>query len=145
MNSSEFYSLLKLHFPFTPTLKQDVVLQQLSEFIIKTSKSDIYLLKGFLLANSTPFVNKIRLTVVRQICSTQDSTYKFGQTHQKFSLRRKSKGPLSDPPWFCVGSQNFSLRQKVRAPCCSRRLLRRTNIKQTLNDRTNAKYNRIAN
>ena len=33
MTPSEFYSLIKQQFPFNPTLKQNIVLQQLSEFI----------------------------------------------------------------------------------------------------------------
>ena len=59
MNPSEFYSLLKQHFPFTPTLKQDVVLLQLSEFIFKTSKNEIYLLKGFAGTGKTTIVGTI--------------------------------------------------------------------------------------
>ena len=59
MNSSEFYSLLKQHFPFTPTLKQDVVLLQLSEFILKTSKDEIYLLKGFAGTGKTTIIGTI--------------------------------------------------------------------------------------
>jgi len=59
MNSSEFYSLLKQHFPFTPTLKQDVVLLQLSEFIFKASKNNIYLLKGYAGTGKTTIVGTI--------------------------------------------------------------------------------------
>jgi len=59
MDPSEFYSLLKQHFPFTPTLKQDVVLLQLSEFIFKTSKNEIYLLKGFAGTGKTTIVGTI--------------------------------------------------------------------------------------
>jgi exodeoxyribonuclease-5 len=59
MIPSEFYSLLKQHFPFTPTLKQDVVLLQLSEFIFKTSKNEIYLLKGFAGTGKTTIVGTI--------------------------------------------------------------------------------------
>ena len=47
MNSSEFYSLIKNQFPFEPTLKQDIVLQQLSDFIFDNNPNSIYVLKGY--------------------------------------------------------------------------------------------------
>ena len=47
MSSSEFYSLIKQQFPFQTTLKQDLVLQQLSEFIFSKEKNALYLLKGY--------------------------------------------------------------------------------------------------
>lgn len=47
MTPSDFYKLLKQKFPFKPTLKQDVVLLQLSEFVFDTSKESLYLLKGY--------------------------------------------------------------------------------------------------
>ncbi len=36
MNSSEFYAELKSQFPFDVTVQQDIVLQQLSDFIFET-------------------------------------------------------------------------------------------------------------
>ncbi len=59
MDSSEFYSLIKQHFPFVPTLKQDIVLQQLSEFIFNNSKNAIYLLKGYAGTGKTTIVGSI--------------------------------------------------------------------------------------
>ena len=47
MTGSEFYSTLKSAFPFAPTPKQDVALQLLSDFIIRSSKEDLFVLKGF--------------------------------------------------------------------------------------------------
>ena len=47
MTASEFYRLLKLGFPFEPTLKQDAGLQQLASFITSPSKQNIFLLKGY--------------------------------------------------------------------------------------------------
>ena len=47
MNSSEFYSLVKKLFPFQPTHKQDIVLQQLSDFIFDNSPNSVYVLKGY--------------------------------------------------------------------------------------------------
>ncbi|HMC01299.1 MAG TPA: AAA family ATPase [Flavobacteriaceae bacterium] len=59
MNSSEFYSLLNQQFPFTPTSKQDIALQQLSEFIFKSSKDQAYLLKGFAGTGKTTIISLI--------------------------------------------------------------------------------------
>ena len=47
MTASEFYKLLKLGFPFQPTLKQDAGLQLLATFIMSTSKENVFLLKGY--------------------------------------------------------------------------------------------------
>ena len=59
MSSSEFYSLIKQGFPFIPTLKQDIVLQQLSEFIFNKSKNSIYLLKGYAGTGKTTIIGAI--------------------------------------------------------------------------------------
>lgn len=47
MTSSQFYSIVKQSFPFAPTIKQNIVLQQLSHFIFDNSKNTLYLLKGY--------------------------------------------------------------------------------------------------
>ncbi len=44
---SEFYSIIKQQFPFEPTVKQDILLLQLSEFIFDDDKNGLYLLKGY--------------------------------------------------------------------------------------------------
>jgi ATP-dependent exoDNAse (exonuclease V) alpha subunit len=59
MTSSEFYSLIKQHFPFQPTLKQDIVLQQLSEFIFSTKSNELYVLKGYAGTGKTTIVGTI--------------------------------------------------------------------------------------
>jgi ATP-dependent exoDNAse (exonuclease V) alpha subunit len=59
MNSSEFYSLVKRQFPFDPTLKQDIVLQQLSDFIFDTSPNLLYVLKGYAGTGKTTIVGSI--------------------------------------------------------------------------------------
>ena len=59
MNSSEFYYLIKQQFPFQPTSKQDVVLRQLSEFILEGSKDDLYVLKGYAGTGKTTIVGAI--------------------------------------------------------------------------------------
>lgn len=59
MNSNEFYSLVKQQFPFQPTLKQDIVLQQLSEFIFSKNKNSLYLLKGYAGTGKTTIIGSI--------------------------------------------------------------------------------------
>ena len=59
MNSQEFYSLVKQQFPFEPTLKQDIVLQQLSDFIFDKNKQGLYLLKGYAGTGKTTIIGTI--------------------------------------------------------------------------------------
>jgi len=56
---SQFYFLLKREFPFKPTQKQDIVLQQISEFIFDKSKDKLYLLKGFAGTGKTTIISTV--------------------------------------------------------------------------------------
>jgi exodeoxyribonuclease-5 len=59
MNSTEFYHLIKEQFPFQPTSKQDIVLRQLSDFILSSPKDALYLLKGYAGTGKTTIVGTI--------------------------------------------------------------------------------------
>lgn len=59
MNSSEFYALVKAKFPFDPTRKQDIVLQQLSDFIFNTTPNLLYVLKGYAGTGKTTIIGSI--------------------------------------------------------------------------------------
>ncbi|GAA3572400.1 ATP-dependent DNA helicase [Snuella lapsa] len=59
MTSTEFYALIKQQFPFQPTLKQDIVLQQLSHFIFSKSSSALYVLKGYAGTGKTTIIGAI--------------------------------------------------------------------------------------
>ncbi|TNJ41713.1 AAA family ATPase [Tamlana fucoidanivorans] len=59
MQASEFYSLIKQQFPFQPTLKQDIVLQQLSEFIFGKYPKALYVLKGYAGTGKTTIIGTI--------------------------------------------------------------------------------------
>jgi len=59
MTSAEFYHLIKEQFPFQPTSKQDIVLRQLSDFILSSSKDTLYLLKGYAGTGKTTIVGTI--------------------------------------------------------------------------------------
>lgn len=59
MTASEFYSLIKQQFPFQPTLKQTIVLQQISEFIFNKTPNALYVLKGYAGTGKTTIVGTI--------------------------------------------------------------------------------------
>ncbi|WP_242205812.1 ATP-dependent DNA helicase [Aestuariivivens insulae] len=59
MTSSEFYSLLKKQFPFSPTLKQNIVLQQMAEFIFSKTPNGLYVLKGYAGTGKTTIIGAI--------------------------------------------------------------------------------------
>jgi exodeoxyribonuclease-5 len=59
MTSSEFYSLIKQHFPFDPTAKQDILLLQLSEFILDKRANTIFLLKGYAGTGKTTIIGTL--------------------------------------------------------------------------------------
>ncbi|WP_299554353.1 AAA family ATPase [Seonamhaeicola sp.] len=59
MTSSEFYSLIKQQFPFQPTSKQEVVLQQLSDFIFNKASNALYVLKGYAGTGKTTIIGTI--------------------------------------------------------------------------------------
>ena len=59
MTASEFYSLINQQFPFSPTLKQNIVLQQLSDFIFSKAPNALYVLKGYAGTGKTTIVGTI--------------------------------------------------------------------------------------
>ena len=59
MTSSEFYSIIKQQFPFEPTQKQDIVLQQLALFIFSKDPNSLYVLKGYAGTGKTTIVGSI--------------------------------------------------------------------------------------
>ncbi len=59
MKEKEFYGLLKEDFPFEPTVKQDVVLQKLSQFVLSGSKNELFLLKGYAGTGKTTLIGTL--------------------------------------------------------------------------------------
>ncbi|GAA4279052.1 ATP-dependent DNA helicase [Aquimarina mytili] len=59
MGEKEFYGLLKDDFPFEPTLKQDIVLQKLSHFVLSGSKDSLFLLKGYAGTGKTTLIGTL--------------------------------------------------------------------------------------
>lgn len=59
MTASQFYFIIKKQFPFEPTVNQNIVLQQLSEFIFSNVPNALYLLKGYAGTGKTTIVGAI--------------------------------------------------------------------------------------
>ncbi|MEW7277554.1 AAA family ATPase [Aquimarina sp. 2201CG1-2-11] len=59
MKEKEFYGLLKEDFPFEPTVKQDVVLQKLSQFVLSRAKNELFLLKGYAGTGKTTLIGAL--------------------------------------------------------------------------------------
>ncbi len=59
MNASDFYSLLRTHFPHTPTEKQEVTLKFLAEFALSTKDNELFLLKGYAGTGKTTIIGTL--------------------------------------------------------------------------------------
>jgi len=59
MRSSSFYHILKSDFPFSPTDKQDIFFQKISEFITNANHNEIFVLKGYAGTGKTTVISTI--------------------------------------------------------------------------------------
>ena len=59
MTSTEFYKLLIKKFPFEPTVKQAIVLEQISNFAFDNQSNSLYLLKGFAGTGKTSIIGTL--------------------------------------------------------------------------------------
>ena len=101
MTASEFYKLLKLGFPFQPTLKQDAGLQQLAAFIMSTSKQHVFLLKGYAGTGKTTIIG----TLVKNIWKAKKSTILLAPT-----------GRAAKVITGYAGNQAFTIHKKIYMP-----------------------------
>ena len=76
MTSSDFYKLLKKKFPFEPTLKQNIVLQQLCDFVFDETPNALYLLKGYAGTGKTSIIG----TLVSNLWETKKSAVLMAPT-----------------------------------------------------------------
>ena len=76
MTSLDFYKLLKQKFPFEPTTKQLIVLEQLSQFIYSDAPNSLYLLKGFAGTGKTSIIG----TLVSNLWETKRSAVLMAPT-----------------------------------------------------------------
>ena len=59
LDPSGFYKILKTNFPFAPTQKQDILLQQLSQFVLNENDNNIFLLKGYAGTGKTTIIRSV--------------------------------------------------------------------------------------
>ncbi|MDI9257042.1 ATP-dependent DNA helicase [Flavobacterium sedimenticola] len=59
MTSQQFYSVLRQHFPFQPTVKQDIFLQQIADFVTNKNSEEIFVLKGYAGTGKTTVISTI--------------------------------------------------------------------------------------
>lgn len=76
LDQHAFYKLLLKDFPFTPTQKQDILLQQLSDFIFEPKNNSIYILKGFAGTGKTTVIG----TIVKNLWKIKMSSVQLAPT-----------------------------------------------------------------
>jgi len=76
MTSSDFYKLLISKFPFDPTTKQLIALEQLAQFVHDDSPNALYLLKGFAGTGKTSIIG----TLVSNLWETKKSAVLMAPT-----------------------------------------------------------------
>jgi len=76
MTPSDFYKLLRKNFPFEPTIKQNIVLQQLCDFIFDETPNALYLLKGYAGTGKTSIIG----TLVSNLWETKKSAVLMAPT-----------------------------------------------------------------
>ncbi|MGC4039764.1 MAG: AAA family ATPase [Flavobacterium sp.] len=59
MTSSQFYSILQKEFPFQPTVKQDVFLQKIADFVTNENGDEVFVLKGYAGTGKTTVISTI--------------------------------------------------------------------------------------
>lgn len=59
MPLKNFYSILLQNFPFNPTVKQDIFLQQIAQFLTNNNNEEIFVLKGYAGTGKTTVISTI--------------------------------------------------------------------------------------
>ena len=54
-----FYNLLRENFLFEPTLKQDIFLQKIADFLLNSTPDDIFVLKGYAGTGKTTIISNV--------------------------------------------------------------------------------------
>jgi len=76
MTPSDFYKLLHKKFPFAPTMKQSIALEQLAKFVYDDAPNALYLLKGFAGTGKTSIIG----TLVSNLWETKKSAVLMAPT-----------------------------------------------------------------
>ncbi|KGO94750.1 ATP-dependent DNA helicase [Flavobacterium subsaxonicum] len=59
MTPAVFYKVLRQNFPFSPTLKQDIFLQKIAEFVVSGGRQDLFVLKGYAGTGKTTIISTL--------------------------------------------------------------------------------------
>ncbi|WP_299677849.1 ATP-binding domain-containing protein [uncultured Dokdonia sp.] len=118
---SSFYKLLQSDFPYTPTVKQDILLQKLSNFLLDTKYDTVFLLKGYAGTGKTTIIG----TLVKNLWKAKMSSVLMAPTgraakvisnyskRQAFTIHRKIYFPKKDSG----GGVSFTLQPNKHRNC----------------------------
>ena len=101
MTSSEFYKLLKKKFPFEPTIKQNIVLQQMCDFVFDEKPNVLYLLKGYAGTGKTSIIG----TLVSNLWETKKSAVLMAPTGRAAKVISNYSG-----------KESFTIHKKIYFP-----------------------------
>lgn len=89
MDTAEFYKILRKHFPFTPTLKQDIFLQKIAAFITNDDNDDVFVLKGYAGTGKTTIISTLvnQLRTVNKKCVLLAPTGRAAKVISGYSKR----------------------------------------------------------
>lgn len=114
MNGSEFYKILIQSFPHTVTIKQDIALQLLSNFVLSQGNDQIFLLRGYAGTGKTTIVGALvqNLPRIRKRSVLLAPTGRAAKVisnysaKQAYTIHKKIYFPKSDQ-----GSVSFALKE----------------------------------
>lgn len=101
MTSSAFYHLLKSQFPFKTTAQQDIVLEQLAQFVTATSPDHLYVLKGYAGTGKTTIIG----TLVNNLWKLKKSAVLLAPTGRAAKVIANYSG-----------KEAFTIHKKIYAP-----------------------------
>lgn len=118
---SSFYKLMCSDFPYAPTIKQDILLQKLSNFLLDSNYDTVFLLKGYAGTGKTTIIG----TLVKNLWKAQLSSVLMAPTgraakvisnysnRQAFTIHRKIYFPKKDKG----GGVSFTLQPNKHRNC----------------------------
>lgn len=89
MDAAEFYKVLRKHFPFTPTAKQDIFLQKIAAFMTDDDNDDVFVLKGYAGTGKTTIISTLvnQLRAVNKKCVLLAPTGRAAKVISGYSKR----------------------------------------------------------
>lgn len=120
-DARSFYKQLSKDFEFSPTLKQDRLLEQLSHFLFDTDKNKVFVLKGFAGTGKTTIIGTLvkNLWHIGQTCVLMAPTGRAAKVisnyskKQAYTIHRKIYFPKKERG----GGVSFTLQQNKHRNC----------------------------